>query len=531
MKNIALIIHNGQGGYMKMVNIPSSIRASYAAAFLLLSMLPATAYNGKQVNAKAVSVQAFHTEWFSTFSTCGSSDAMMDGSIIVYTIAASKVTNKTVIYDRSLGLAQYPAFNLAGTKVAFYREGVAAAAAGGNCVSVNGGKSFISIINSDGTGLTDLCELQALPEGLILPLDWPAGNWIYFEMPHTTVFTNQGNTSLMIWRVNSVTKVAEKVCNLTDDGSDSEITCAYIHRMSLNLKGDRMALMCYPKFGCNEGTATVDFFSNVNRVYRFPPPGGNLTGADVLGRAGCNISISPSGAQVGSYFAGNHDDLFLSGTDVKISQLESWAGEKIGNGAEVIRWAVNSDKWVLQGIGLTNSGHADNNFLGCNQVVCNWTDQVAINISKNPPPFCGAVDYLTCGVPATLENSLITNNDPGDMWISDPANNPNGDRYEDLQGVWHTVDGTAVSSDRDRNGMHENSNGPIMLNWADREVSLRLPSGNLSEIRIIDIRGMTIAQQMARDLAHISLKGFAPGTYFVIVDNEGRAKNSKIIVR
>ena len=518
---------------MKMVNIPSSIRASCAAAFLLLSMLPATAYNGKQVNAKAVSVQAYHTEWYSNFSVCGSPDAMMDGSIIVYTIGASQVTNKTAIYDRSLGLAQYPAFNLAGTKVAFYREGQAAApgSSNGTCVPADGGKSHISVINTDGTGLTDLCELQTLPEGLIFPLDWPAGNWIYFEMPHTTSFTNQGNTSLMIWRVNSVTKVAEKVCNLTNDGSDSEITCAYIHRMSLNLKGDRMALMCYPKFGCNEGSATVNFFSNVNRVYRFPPPGGNLTGADVLGRAGCNISISPSGTQCGSYFAGWHDDLFLNNTNVKIGTLEQWAGEKIGNGAEVIRWAVNSDKWVLQGIGLTNSGHADNNFLGCNSVVCNWIDHVAINISKNPAPFCGAWDYETCGIPTTLEKSLITNNDPGDMWISDPANNPNGDRYEDLQGVWHAVDGTAVSSDRDRNGMYEQSHSPIVLKEADRELSLRLPSGETSEIRITDIRGMTIARQMARGRTRISLKGFAPGTYFVIVNNEGIAKNSKVIVR
>jgi DNA-binding LacI/PurR family transcriptional regulator len=38
------------------------------------------------------------------------------------------------------------------------------------------------------------------------------------------------------------------------------------------------------------------------------------------------------------------------------ADLEAWAGEKIGEGSEHIRWAVNSDKWVLQEVGWV--GHA-----------------------------------------------------------------------------------------------------------------------------------------------------------------------------
>jgi len=33
------------------------------------------------------------------------------------------------------------------------------------------------------------------------------------------------------------------------------------------------------------------------------------------------------------------------------------------------------------------------------------------------------------------------------QWISDPANNPNGDKYEDLQGAWHAVGATVAGID------------------------------------------------------------------------------------
>jgi hypothetical protein len=339
---------------------------------LVLALTSVNAYNGKQVNAKAVSIQSYHTNWYSSFSVCGSGDNMMDGSIMLYTIQSSAVTGKTKIYDQTQGLAHYCALNLAGTKVAFYREGRAPAnppATNGSCVSVNGGKTYISVINTDGTGLTDLCEIPALDghnSGGIFPLDWPAGEWIYFTKPHDAAHSYSGdNASTMIWRVNSVTKAAESVCNLTKDGSGAELVCSYNHRFSLSLTHDKMALMLYPKYGCT----TDQGIGDVNCAYNFPPASCQLSGS-LTCRAGCNISISTSGTQFGSYFAGYHDDLFLNNTDIKISTLESWAGEKIGIGAEVIRWAVNSDKWVLQGIGNTGSGHASSNISGCNSVVC-----------------------------------------------------------------------------------------------------------------------------------------------------------------
>jgi len=398
----------------------------------------ALAYNGKNVNGKAVSVQWRFGEKDWAPMTCESGDGFRDGAILLYTIQSSSVTHCDTIHSRAQGLAQYPAFNLSGTKIAFYRLGTAPAATGNGCVSVNGGKSYISIINPDGTGLTDLCELAAKPEGEFFPLDWPAGDWIYFEMPHTTVFGNQGNSSLMMWRVNSVTKAMEKVCNLTNDGSGAELICSFIHRFTLTLKADRLAFMTYPKYECNTEPAATAFFSAMNNILTFPPSGCNLSTAKISGRAGCNISISPSGAQVGSYFAGWHDNLLLSGTNVWINDMEAWAGEEIGNGAECIRWSENSDKWVGQCIGFVESGHADSQRKGCNQVICNWIDKVAINASKNPKVTGGDVNG---------QGVIYWNNCTGDFWVDDPVNNPTKNSYEDLQGVWHVVPGASAVED------------------------------------------------------------------------------------
>jgi hypothetical protein len=425
----------------------------------ILSAGPAAAYNGKLLNGKAVSV---HYR-FGGFGFCESSANPWRGSIVVYTLQNSKVTRADTVYKKELGYAHYAAFNLAGTKIAFYRFGQAPSA-GGGCVSANGGKSCISMINPDGTGLTDLCELPALPAGTeIFPLDWPAGDWIYYTRPHDAAHSYNGNNgSTVIWRVNSVTKANESVCNFTDNGSGIEEKCNSIRRFTLSDDGKFMGLM-YVAGG--KGGCTADVINNhENNIHPFPPANCAIVGTSIAGAAGCNISISPSGKIMGSYFAGAHDQLMLdiigSGPGASIPRgvwidaplynpgcaqcimeglagsLTKWTGEFVGRGAELIRWSANSDKWVMQKIGNGQDGHAGDNDQGSNQVVCNWVDSVAINISKNPPP---PIPY-----PAGY---VFQNNDAGDLWVSDPGNNPSADRYEDMQGRWHTaVDNAVVGS-------------------------------------------------------------------------------------
>ena len=120
--------------------------------------------------------------------------------------------------------------------------------------------------------------------------------------------------------------------------------------------------------------------------------------------------------------------------------LTKWTGEFVGRGAELIRWSANSDKWVMQKIGNGWDGHASDNDNGSNQLLCNFMDSVALNISKNPPPPVPKPNTYPSGY-------VFQNNDAGDVWVSDPVNNPSGDRYEDVLGRWHTaVDGAIVGS-------------------------------------------------------------------------------------
>jgi hypothetical protein len=424
-------------------------------------LFSATAYNGKLLNGKAVSVH-FHR---GGSSLCESQSNPWRGSIVLYTIQNSKVTGADTVYKKELGYAHYAAFNLSGTKIAFYRFGQAPSATGA-CVSVNGGKSYISMINTDGTGLTDLCELPAMPSGTEdFPLDWPAGDWIYYTRPHDAAHTYKGdNGSTVIWRVNSITKANELVCNLTDNGSGNEEMCNTIRRFTLSDDG-KLAAIQYIAGG--KGGCTADVINNhENNVHPFPPPNCAIVGTGIFDAPGCNISISPSGKIIAHYMGGAHDWLCLAsvkddtssglgkidgfwinqitGPDCPSCYLSSrlnltkLIGEWAGRGAELIRWSANSDKWVMQKIGNGWDGHDDDNDNGSNQIVCNFIDSVAINFSRNPPPPNASYQY-----PAGY---LFQNNDAGDLWISDPLNNPNGDRYEDLRGRWHGVDGTIVTS-------------------------------------------------------------------------------------
>jgi len=501
------------------------------------------AYNGKLLKAKAVSVQWRHgwQNWAGMCCECYNSFPM--GSIVVYTIVDSRVTHADTIYRRELGLAEYPAFNLSGTKIAFYRSSTAPAATGTGCTTVNGGISYVSIINADGTGLANLVQLPSTPEGSgngneIIPLDWPAGNWIYYERTHDPADIIGGaSSSVDIWRVNAATSAAQKVTNFTTSGG-GEIKCTYFRRFSLNLKASYMAAQTMTKYGCS---ADVGAWSGGNSILSFP------AGQCVGYRNACNISISPSGQVVASYFAGWHDDLQIGtpdyskgftcysiGNDVSSVGLKQvsvqiqrdlvpWTGgEFVGQGAELIRWAVNSDKWVMQEIGMYKDGHAGYNADGSNQILCNFVDSVAINISKNTvPPHNSPNDAQTAP-----DGTMFWNNCAGDLWVDDAINNPNGNRYEDLKGIWHPGDSTAVIE-----AARVLSMAIEFRLEAGRLLCVRLPRQAASEVSLADIRGVSIMRMTACGALRVSLADRAAGAYFVTVRNGGARVTARIVLR
>lgn len=478
-----------------------SLGCALAAGAIAFMAGQVQAYDGKQVNAKAVSVKWRQVGWEdAAHAECGDGDFFTDGSICFYTIQNARVVHEDTIHDRHNGLAVCPVFDLTGTRVAFYREGRAPAATGYSCVQINGGKSYVSVIKTDGTGLRDLCELPATPSnGEHYPLDWPAGEWIYYVNPRAV---SSDNLSEDIWKVNAQTGASQRVCQYSSGG------CGF-RRFTLNLAATHMGVQRVN--GCGG-----------NSIYAFP---GGCSMNTVCSRPACNIAISPSGQLVGSYFAGYHDDLFINwgvgtanepcvlgvATPNLNRDLEAWAGAELGTGCEHIRWAVNSDKWVLQSVGW--EGHAASLTMGSNQVVCNWIDKVAINISRNPRTASGVV--------------LRFNNCTGDMWIDDPVNNPNANRYEDLQGAWHTVDGATII-DSGRRPAGRIPAGDISAT-ATGEILISLRSQDAAAVSVLDLHGKTIRRLTGSGM--VSTGALPAGSYVVKVADANRIRTASVVVR
>jgi len=352
-----------------------------------------------------------------------------------------------------------------------------------------------------------------------VPLDWPAGDWIYYERTHdpADVYSGDGS-SIDIWKVNAVTKENVKVCGFSNNGQENK--CTYFRRFSLSIDGTRMAAQFMGKYDC---TLTPDVGGNA--VWSFP--GACDLGARLNYEDGCNIGISASGGYVGSYIGGQHVDLFINAVDgqngtgpdvatINIhNQLESWAGQTIGNGAELIRWAVNSDKWVMQEIGTNPDGHADENAMGSNQVVANWTDKVAINISKNSnKTISGQTMYL--------------NNCAGDFWVSDPTNNPNGTKYEDLQGVWHTAPG-ASAVESPFAGERKEAHSAIV---DGSRIVVRVAGESPWEIAVLAADGRIMrSQRGAGAEARIAASGLGAGVYMMKISSRGGDGMRRFVMR
>jgi hypothetical protein len=518
-----------------------------AAGIIAGAFMSANAYDGKHVNARAVSTFWINIGWeHGDVAKCGEGDMFWDGSLVLYTIRDAKVTSADTIYKRQLGNASCPVFNFSGTKIAFYRSGKAPAATGTSCVSVNGGKAHISLINPDGTGLTDLCELPNEPmSGENIPQDWPAGDWIYYEQPRTAAEAaatgSAANTPGMeIWRVNYKTLVNEKVCHLLQGGKDWK--CGGIRRFTLSADASRAAIgSAGPYYGCTlDGVGSVSFQSNT--LYRFPPPNCDLNGAAIQSQGACNISVSPSGTILGSYFAGWHDfmniglvgggkcplpaDMPWSGTngrcDVSIKDdLEKWTGNFIGNGAEHIRWACNSDKWILQQIGMVNDGHAASLSLGSNVVVCDFMDKVAINISNHPATYADGFTRL--------------NNDCGDMYIEDPVNNPDNTKYEDLQGAWHVVpDATPVAYQTSAGDRDAALGGTAFIQSITAgAIRIHVAQKTSWAITIAGVDGRTVRSLTGAGAGDIAVPaaGITRGTFLITLTEGGKHFVNRCVVR
>jgi hypothetical protein len=509
-----------------------------AAAIFAGALFSAEAYDAKHVNAKSVVIQWRYAPWWvspTNCCECGDNNVFLaDGDIVISTISNGIVARRDTIYKREQGLASYANFDLTGTRVAFYRQGKA----GGSCAQVNGGKSYISITNTNGAGLRNLCELPGPPGPLDgAALDWPAGEWIYYCRPNaqTTAGDPRALNTVDVWKVNATDGTTSRVCNFPDvNGNPTK--CQYWRRFSLDLTATHMGGQSVGYGGCSDNAN----FAGGNGVWNFPPTNCQLQGAMICGVPACNAAISPSGTIVGHYMGDMHQDLWLTsvstckqlipgttadpyGRTNLHTALEVWAGDSIGKGAEEIHWAHNSDKWVLQNIGWW--GHAAQIAYTCNQVAANWVDKVAINITKHPLPAKLTDPSFPGGV---QPNEMVWNYTTGDLWIDDPVNNPQKNKYEDLQGVWHAVPGaTAVESPL--TGASRNASPAI---FSGSRIRVQVSGNGPWEIAISAANGRMIrSQRGAGPEARIAMSGLGAGVYLMRISSRSGTDLQRFVVR
>lgn len=342
------------------------------------------------------------------------------GTIIRSIIRDSKVDRLDTIYNETF--ARFPVLNMNGTRIAFWRwEG---RLENGSVVDMDKNR-YLSVMDIEGNNVRDLVTFS-LPENVdqrefdkMNLFDWPHGEWIYYQKPMT----------YEIWKVN---------CN---DPSSNTHVYTYEHpdfkkfwRWDLSAAADRATLTANWTFG----------YSNIYQP--FPPLHPPLPNTDKApdGRYAspccCNICVSPGGGHL-AYFADvAHDRVFYHEwvspeTDkarwhrdfIHLNTIAQWVGkETLGGGMGMMRFAANSDKWLCLWVG----GYRHPGKSGGNQVLLNWIDRTAIQITDNAVYPKNAL----CN-----DVSIVHACTQGDFWVD--GGEENRGKYEDIDGLWHSLPG------------------------------------------------------------------------------------------
>jgi hypothetical protein len=328
-----------------------------------------------------------------------------------------------------------------------------------------------------------------------------------------------------IWRVNVSSGVNESVCTLTGDG--------WIRRFTLSLKADRTAIQVVP--GSSGSGAN-------NGALCFPPANCNASSCGLGGAGSCNTSLSTSGGYVAGYGRSAHDCVDLTrlpGTTgpeqpytaytTCVTNLQSYTNQLripnlsggsdlIAGDGELIRWAVNSDKWVLQQYGWW--GHADNIKNGTNQILINWVDKAGVVPSRNPKvpmdPTSGGGGVVYYG------------NCPGDFWVDGGA--ANYGKYEDANGVWNAVPGY-VPTKATTGAAAANGSCPSIASFdAAGDIRIKIPSDGRAMVRLIDMRGNTALSTTAVNELSVPAGTLSPGMYLLSVRCTGRMSIGKVSI-
>ena len=489
-----------------------------SAIFLSSLLLGSAGFRANAIDGKHVNGISVFTQWFSPFDVNnpdGPEFQTPRGPIVKATIVNNKAVSWDTLYD---SIGQYPAINAEGTKVAFFRWGqrVTIDLTSGRMTPIAGTKdnpSYLSIVNMDGTGLINLIQVSMVidnqweGEGNDV-LDWPAGDWIYYEKPHKSGDVRKINI-----------RTREDV---------------HVDRNDLANKARRWSLSLDAKIAASQGG---NFANGPGGNYQFPWNGKNIY-AD-----GCNMAVSASGNILAHYFGGCHNDLdivdispfnwirpnpfefdaliWIDKAPDGTQMIEKWIGKIVSytKCADLIRMSVNSDKWALRQIGWWGQGN--DIAKGANQVIVNWVDSTAILGNPYLPP--GPNSQFNAPQP----RGQYVNADAGDFYITGDATHPNSvptNGYEDRHGVWHQVlPATAFVPS-------EHRRSPASAEILADHLSVRIWVGSDRRFRaqLLDCQGRIIAATTAADIA--TLQAVRPGHYLVQIECGGISTTYNVVL-
>jgi hypothetical protein len=501
----------------------SRISFIHTAMALMLGTVLLPIADALAANGYAVTVRWRYdcSGWTSTFVESLDADmcqGLERGTLVRFTIQNNKVVKCDTLIPFTTALCQYPAINLDGTKIAFFRWGcvVGKDASGKDALLNQNLPGKISVVDIDGKNLRDMVDLPFKP-CYDEALDWASDGWIYYIKPRTggDAFSRNGNE---LWKVNPYAANPASTNQLVFADPD----CGYMRRFSISQDATRMAQQAYPLGG--NSCPPCPYVCGTTLAQCFPPKAINDCFITSIGS--CNAKISPSGLFGGGFGAGWHDWTEIrsltppyntpvacgpttsTGWRCCIPSAMRWAGFSFAGGTggvEQLCFSANSDKWVCEDV-----MPQDNYKRGKVQFIINWVDTTAICTTPTP-------DANGNPVRGTVTHCAFT----GDFWVQPPAGTDYA--YEDTLGKWHLLPRPPYITRVQSGSSLSSSCAEKLKIRTDIAGSIRieLPAGSTYRVSFLDMQGRAALTRIARislSLAHGSLRA---GVYQVRAEKQG----------
>jgi len=431
------------------------------------------------------------------------------GDIMRYDIKDNRIVKATKILNGAGGnesnarvRGRFPSINKTGSQAAFFRH-------------TTDSSWFVSVMDLDGSNMRNLVRIpQTVGYDGKGYLYWAKDNWVYYIMGGDNSNTKEGNRHL--WRVN------------VDNPAQNEEVVVFQYRLwqwGMSADATRMIL----RVGEAQGAPSLNY------RYQVQPGNGSITSDMAIGYGvGCGCNMAPSGKWMAYLQGGSHtwmaivswENFTMKNGDLgfsseKINELVEPATQQTthcwstnmtitaGYGMDSNRWSSNSDRWMCLQMGYPEQegGSGRYSFCGSNQVLFNWVDSSAINVSQVPRS-CIDNSGFGAGCDVDRPDSVSRLTHAGDFFVTAPLTDVNADLRE------------YVTVMNRRSGMYLGGNHPIAAIGITRHASgaFRVNyAGAGADLKIVDIGGRTVGTvRTDNGAAFVDTKTMGSGVIFLV---------------